>query len=293
MTDKLDEVIEALTFLLCGDAWDRRMAKTHADPVHLISSSLFDGFEPMFRGDDDDLVLIGDHPGDQPVWPVDVALGFAWAQHDSDDEGDNWTDGAWQFHRYKTLDPKEWRGKLHRVYPRMVDNMVLTVSPDGKRSAARFPLAIVGDKVTVPSHVNNGLSLSSATANMVPDWGWYGRNRTVDEQSLHAVQSLGGFMLRRRYYWSVLIGEGHGPRARFITDIAGMREVFRLRDIPPGRARRAALLHWVREHWRKRRLPGANDRHFVRQHLRGVWSYQWNGLHCQIEPSVEDLEALS
>jgi hypothetical protein len=57
---------------------------------------------------------------------------------------------------------------------------------------------------------------------------------------------VAGFSLRRRYLWSVLIGEAEDePRGRFVTDPLGVREVFRLRDVPPGKQRRAALLHWV------------------------------------------------
>jgi hypothetical protein len=91
----------------------------------------------------------------------------------------------------------------------------------------------------------------------------------------------------------VLLGEGVGPRARFVTDVQGIREVFRLRDVPAGQKRRAALLHWVKEHWRKQRCLTANDRIWVRTHLRGTWAFNWNGLHGQIEPSSDDIDWLT
>jgi hypothetical protein len=67
--------------------------------------------------------------------------------------------------------------------------------------------------------------------------------------------------------------------------------MFRLRDVPPGKQRRAALLHWVRAHWRQRRQTVEADKVWIRAHLRGAWSYTWNGLQCQIEPSELDVEA--
>jgi hypothetical protein len=86
----------------------------------------------------------------------------------------------------------------------------------------------------------------------------------------------------------VLLGEEGVPRARFVTDPIGVRAAFRLRDIPAGKTRRAALRHWVQEHWRKRRDPSKEDRAFVREYLRGATHFGWSGLSCQIEPSKED-----
>jgi hypothetical protein len=94
----------------------------------------------------------------------------------------------------------------------------------------------------------------------------------------------------RRQNWRVLLGfDGH-PRIGFRTDPVGVREIFRLRDIPEGQKRRAALRHWVREHWR---VPVSVEENrsaliHVREHLRGSTQFHWNGLSCSIIPSEID-----
>jgi len=98
-----------------------------------------------------------------------------------------------------------------------------------------------------------------------------------------------GIMLRREYLWSVLLGEPGIPRARFVTDPLGVREAFRLRDIPSGKSRRAALRHWVRNHWRKHGRDSEADRAWVRAHMRGATDFTWNGFMCRVEPSRDDM----
>jgi hypothetical protein len=69
------------------------------------------------------------------------------------------------------------------------------------------------------------------------DWA----TRDSGDEGLRLVRLVAGFSLRRRYLWSVLIGEAEDePRARFVTGPLGVRELFRLRDVPPGKQRRAA-----------------------------------------------------
>lgn len=99
-----------------------------------------------------------------------------------------------------------------------------------------------------------------------------------------------GAELTYRQCWRVSIGLDSSPSVSFPTDPLGIREVFRLRDIPNGKSRRAALTHWVREHWRKKREPGASDVAKVREHLRGASEFSWNGLRCRIVPSGLDQE---
>jgi hypothetical protein len=93
----------------------------------------------------------------------------------------------------------------------------------------------------------------------------------------------------RRYEWSVLLSQDGAPAISFQTDPIGAREAFRLRDIPNGASRRAALLHWVKEHWRKKRSDSAEETR-VRAHLRGQEEFVWNGLHCRIKASQYDRE---
>ena len=300
MTEKTEHIIEALAFLICADRMTGRteLGPSGADKfvpqIHRVPAAMFDGFEPFDRDDEESWVLNGKTAYDQPVWPVDCAVAHLYGE--AQEEVD-WPEGTWTFTRFKTLAPKEWRGVLHRFYPRMVDEMQMYVRPNGKVETVRNPYALLPDGTVIsPARTTSGGTRghNSPVANYVMDtsfWGTRGSHRTEDDVHL-AIALIGGLMLRKRYLWSVLIGEGSGPRARLFTDVVGMREIFRLRDIPPGKARRAALLHWVREHWRKRRDPSANDRAWVKAHIRGVWSYQWNGLLCQIVPSESDIDLL-
>jgi hypothetical protein len=82
--------------------------------------------------------------------------------------------------------------------------------------------------------------------------------------------------------WTVSVGFNKGPRVRLLTDPTGVKEVFRLRDLPAGKDRRAALLHWVAEHYRRRRT-NPDDLAWVRGHLRGAVEYEWAGFKCKIE----------
>jgi hypothetical protein len=279
----VDRTLDALAHLICTD---------HTPSLNAVPSasiSKFDGFEILGGYDDDDheaFLLVSD-PSDQPVWPVSVTTAIHLRGDEATELG--FPAGTWMFNKFETLDKAKWRGRLQRASPRMFEHSVLWAQPDGKQSSEVTPLAIFGSRIVTASPANN-LGRRSDVGDPVP--AFFG-HKWDDEGRLWGAKIVGGLMLRRRYMWSVLLGDGTGPRARFITDVVGVRQIFRLRDIPPGRLRRAALLHWVSEHWRKRRNLSSNDRTWVREHLRGSWSYAWNGLRCQIEPSVEDLEWLT
>ncbi len=89
----------------------------------------------------------------------------------------------------------------------------------------------------------------------------------------------------RRYQWQVWIGLGAGPRLSFVTDADGARESFKLRDVPSGKKRRAALLHWVDSHWRQRRTKTK-----VKAHLRGATEFTQGDWRCRVIPSEYDID---
>ncbi len=278
----LDVALEALAHLICSDAETppRDTSKAHRRH-HALTPRHFDGFEPLTNSDD--FVLLGDNAADLPVWPLDICTACL--------AGDDWETGSWQFQRVRTLDPRQWRGKLRYVMPRMLERSILTSRPNGEHVTVTVPLAIVGRRAQYAAAQITGMRIDNAWVG-IPDPAWYGGDGPEEDET-RLVQCIAGLSLRRHYLWSVLLGEGTGPRARFVTDPTGVREAFRLRDIPPGKQRRAALLHWVRAHWRVKRTLSPDDRAWVTAHLRGVWSYTWNGLRCQIEPSIEDMAVLS
>lgn len=291
----LDVTLEALAHLLCSEreGLARDLSKA-AHRHHAVNPGHFDGFEVFHPADDnadDDFILLGNNAADLPIWPVDVT-------HASLCSGEGWQEGTWMFSRLRTLDLKAWRGKLRLMSPRMIEEAMLISQPAGDYRTIVQPYALFGKEVRMATGSIAGMRADASGAVVGGiDPGWFGHRHGDDRESNARMQELvclvAGLTLRRHYLWSVLLGEGGGPRARFVTDPIGVREAFRLRDIPPGAKRRAALLHWVRAHWRKSRSVSADDRSWVRSHLRGAWSYEWNGLRCQIEPSGEDMAMLT
>lgn len=272
VSDLLDAVIDALAHLI-GGGDTRRDTKL---PKPLISK--YDGFELIHSGvlkDDTDL-HIPDGLHDVPFWPMDARAGVL-------------TDGGqWIFKNIRTAYPKDWRGKLKLTPQRMIEVSETGVMASGETLSSSCPYGIINGKlVEIFAHNHPGGGLLVHPGDIYSRGSSFyegtGNDPLLDYKVGQAVE------LRREYLWSVLIGEDGIPRARFSTDPIGIREAFRLRDIPPGRARRAALRHWVREHWRKNRTSSDADRAFVAAYLRGATTFAWDGLSCEIQPSREDM----
>lgn len=95
------------------------------------------------------------------------------------------------------------------------------------------------------------------------------------------AQSLGAYWLVRTRFDSVC------PSLTLLTDATGVKEFWKLRDVPPGRSRRSALLHWVEQHWRQTRNDPDVET-FVRKHLRGCKTLTQGNFSAEITPSVRD-----
>jgi hypothetical protein len=102
------------------------------------------------------------------------------------------------------------------------------------------------------------------------------------------IKTSQSFALSERYWWHVSLGFLGNPRVKLPTDSTGVKNAFALRDVPEGKQRRAALRHWVTDHWRQNRADPDLE-NYVRQHLRGAVEFNWNGLRCRLEPSRYDL----
>ena len=119
--------------------------------------------------------------------------------------------------------------------------------------------------------------------------GYFPDNHWYAEEPLSSIDMAYRTAFARRYTWQVSLGYEGTPSILFSTDPTGVREVFRLRDLPEGKQRRQALRHWVAEHWRKRRSDPSSETH-VRKHFRGVERFTWNGLRCKVIPSAYDCD---
>lgn len=112
------------------------------------------------------------------------------------------------------------------------------------------------------------------------------------QKSLEAATTMAlGIAVARHYSWAVTLGFPGSPSINLMTDPTGALELLALRDVSKG-SRRDALVHWVSEHWRRRcKDPSSFSR--VKAHLRGKTFIEWDGLHCEVVPSLADVASCS
>jgi len=92
---------------------------------------------------------------------------------------------------------------------------------------------------------------------------------------------------RKRRMWSTFLSEvGSEHYVGLCTDASSIKEMYKLREKPEGRTRRAALLHLVTGHWR-RVANAVEDRIFIEKHLRGAREFEWFGLKAQIAAQLD------
>lgn len=246
-----------------------------ADERHSLAVSVksMDGSIPTMgdvRSTSADQVLIPRNDGKPALWPIDVATvidmnAFKWGKDEA------WPDGTMQFQRIRTIPTKDARRLGASVFSTMmIMDEVVSAQPDGTTRSARAPYAY-----------QRGMWVPAAprSINYPPD-------------RLGRIEIQLGWQLTVRYEWTIWLGYTTGPRIRFLSDPTGAREAFRLRDIPEGRSRRAALRNWVTAHWRQTRND-PTDAAWVRKHLRGAVDFTWNGMRCRIQPPDFDLEQLA
>jgi hypothetical protein len=94
------------------------------------------------------------------------------------------------------------------------------------------------------------------------------------------------FALTERYEWHAAFGTEDGPRLLLPTSSGGASALFKNRELTEGAKRRAALRHWVHNHYRSKETDIA----YVRDHLRGATRFSWCDLPCELLVSAFDLE---
>lgn len=226
----------------------------------------FDGAEPWLEPEKME-ELIGSHvPEDvdpPQVWPFDVrTLVKSW---ENEEDARSGRKADFVLSRFRSMHPRELRG---RVRPLPFPIEILSANP---RTAVvrRTLVGRVGRGVWVP------MSFDTPTKT---DLEYFGPR----------TQTMLGLASLRHAQWRVYLGLDDRPGIELPTTPQGAAEVFRLRDIPEGKQRRAALRHWVNEFWRP--LPGTEEETKVREHMRGVQSFAWSGLRVRITPSRDDLQ---
>lgn len=239
----------------------------HAHSSSRISPKFFDGAEPFTDMDftHGGRQTIEDHnllPKDV-AWPLDVKLIIP---SESDDEV------GWSLNRYRSLNAKDARGRVSLALPYPIE---WTIGFPASGFVVRPLLGYAGPRRWVE----------------IGHAGVAGRYDHTDAKAdlSERVQLALELWSLRPSQWRIYFSLDDRPGIELPTDPLGAQEAFRLRDIPEGRARRAALRHWVTEHWRQSRIETGIETK-VREHLRGAQNFDWAGLHCRITPSVLDLE---
>lgn len=248
---------------------DRNVRKDWLSPPPL---SAFSHLEPLGFGLDkgDWWIFRPEDCKPDLVWPVSVGI-----------VAERGGSGELTFSRMRTVSAKEVRGYATRFSPFMV-RMDHGQVIDGRLVTCAGLYSWLG-----------GRWIDAQTRTI---WGGREGKETVERLGMETKREDGNnpllltsVALRQRYEWAVSFSLPKSPSVRFATDPTGIKEMFRLRDIPEGKDRRDALLTWVSDHWRQSR----NDPEveiYVRKHLRGALKFEWAGLESEIVPSQFDIE---
>lgn len=271
------ERAEFIEFLIdyLSDAGEMRSSSRSVDPLRL-GARFFDGAEPFVRTDlmHGGMDMIQGAEPTEVRWPMDLRIITRVSSDDDDDDGLDVS--GWHFQRWRSLDARQARGRIKIALPYPIE---WTVASPVDRSVLRFICGRAKPGLWVPIEMAGGVRQSRL-----------GGNEHAEVFSNRMRVGLGIWKLRPEQ-WRVYFSVDGKPGIELPSDPAGARAAFRLRDIPEGRARRAALRHWVTEHWRINRAD-PDEEIKVREHLRGASDFTWSGLHCKITPSAVATERI-
>jgi hypothetical protein len=202
------------------------------------------------------------------IWPIDIATVVK----------RDW--GGLEFCRMFTATPASLRGRAKIVPARAAWLASAAVEPDGKWFAQMSPVGLIGGKWVA---LDEGLARD---AKFTPRGALEARAHHDRDEVNDTCSITQSVALTERYSWHVAIGQTNGPRVLLPTNPHGCLELFKTRERRDGE-RRAALRHWVANHFRER---GDREIAYVRDHLRGSTAFDWQGFGCEIFVSEYDLE---
>jgi len=113
----------------------------------------------------------------------------------------------------------------------------------------------------------------------------YDRNEKT--KIVNKTRALMGLEYMAPENWFSVIKMPGSPSISLHTDPTGVKELWKIRDVPDGYNRRLALIHWVGAHWRKTRNDPDVEA-YVRKHLRGAERCTCGDLIIDIVPSKSD-----
>lgn len=278
----LDDMMAFIT--LCEPERGARKHKHHAvDPYSLKRIEPFTReFHDVSRGYEDNRIFL--HPENEEMGldffskPIDVCTMNSPREEDRKLV-------KYQITRIKEVtDLSTIRGKVPQIFPRIHSFTSLMLHHDG----TRFSCVFYG----VP--FNNGLEWKFLAEPME-----YVQKRRIFKpdglidihgNSQNNVFRYGMSMAAtKRYEWSVEMGmQNGGPTLDIIVPPRAILSLFKFRDVPDGKTRRASLRNWVSDHWRQ--SPEKDEGVYVRKHLRGAMEFTIDDMKLKIHPSEYDIE---
>lgn len=105
----------------------------------------------------------------------------------------------------------------------------------------------------------------------------------------HLGDMIAGAALRHRYEWSAIFTFPSGLNLRFGTTATGVLAIFKDREKEASDLRRAPILHWVRQHWRRGQTTAETIRQ-VKAHMRGKEQFVWSGIPVTVVPAEYEIE---
>lgn len=227
----------------------------------------------------DDWFVFGDASPTDIDWPIDIC-------YLAPQPSDNWC--KWQIQRFQATYPDEVRGKVKRVCKYMMRRSVWFAPRDASDHPAATETVLVylmGRWVEAGTGQNWSITGERGSID-----GYSPAAETQTEENALGGSAACGLAFNRRYEWGVEISIAENAPSIFLpSDPTGLRAMFAHRSRNPLTNRRDALLHWVREHFRRKRHD-QQDAAWVRRYLRGKWAFDWYGMRAVIHPSQFDIE---
>lgn len=214
------------------------------------------------------------------VYPKDVSNKINYAVLNQNNIENSW---IYQIAKVKSVRPSECRGKIRIFSPTIVNILFTHIWADG--GYATTSCYFIYD-----SRQNKWVDATQGLDNPFNNPHLNKAYQSDDQKINNIIKTCICLQFYSRYTWIARLGYSGKHNIDLWINPRSARHLFKLRDIPEGGNRRAAIKNWVSQHWRQKDYCTEEDRVFVRQHLRGAIDFKWRGFNVQIIPSEYDLE---
>lgn len=234
------------------------------DSTHVVPVKYFDGAIYYSAKDDNPLTTNEKvfHPGDVSINDLSNPFDLCIIGESGNEKY------LFDMQRFRRVTPKEVRGKVKKIYPSMILHSIGRIRKED--------MGIFTQQGT----------FYYAGKHRWKDNGVVGIMPGLENDLSQRIEMAISVQFTLFYQWKVYVSFDNNPGICFMTNPEGAKEIFKLRDIPPGYKRRQALRNWVCEHSRITKHGETT----VKEHLRGKQEFEWNGMRCIIVPSQYDLQ---